>query len=115
MTNEVRGKHLFWIKDAQQTEDKQRLGLEVNDEGIFDCPGQIRDISRLSPSHASLFLKTGKNAHQCTLHGGVGLTIACIRERYWVPSLRRLTKWVTTGCCGCRGFQVKAPENLPRE
>lgn len=45
MTNEVQGKHLFWIKDAQQAEDKQRLGLEVNDEGIFDCPGQIRDIS----------------------------------------------------------------------
>ena len=42
MTNEVQGKHLFWIKDTQQTEDKQRLGLEVNDEGIFDCPSQIQ-------------------------------------------------------------------------
>ena len=43
-----------------------------------------------------------------------------IRERYWVPRLRRLTKRVIKRCHGCRRFQVRAaarapPGNLPRD
>ena len=43
-----------------------------------------------------------------TGYGGVGLTMARIRERYWVPRLRRLVKRVIKGGYGCHRFQVKA-------
>ncbi|XP_068726488.1 uncharacterized protein [Montipora capricornis] len=43
-----------------------------------------------------------------------------LRERYWVPRLRKLAKRITRTCHGCRRFQAKAyssppPGNLQRE
>ena len=54
-----------------------------------------------------------------TLHGGVGLTMAKVREKYWVPRLRRLTKKVIKKCFGCKRFRAVAakcppPGLLPR-
>ena len=46
--------------------------------------------------------------HCETLHGGVGLTMAAIREDYWVPNLRRLVKKVMKGCWGYKRFQATA-------
>ena len=60
------------------------------------------------------------NANKRTLHGGVGLTMADIREVYWIPRLRRLTKKVIKACNGCKRFQAIAVArpptgNLPRD
>ena len=59
-------------------------------------------------------------SHQATLHGGVGLTLTKVRERYWVPRLRWLAKKVIKKCYGCKRFQAVAltsppPGNLPRD
>ena len=48
-----------------------------------------------------------------TLHEGVSLTIAKIREKYWIPPPRRLTKRVINKCPGCKRFQVTALANPP--
>ena len=58
-------------------------------------------------------------AHQNALHGGVGLTMAKVRERYLVSSLRRLTKKVVKNCHGCKRFNAQAfavppPGQLPK-
>ena len=60
------------------------------------------------------------NGHLATLHGGVGLTMTTIRERYWVPRLRRLAKRIVRSCYGCRRFQAHAfaappPGRLPTD
>jgi hypothetical protein len=60
------------------------------------------------------------HAHPQTLHGGALLTMTKIREKYWIPKLRRLTKRVIRKCHGCKRFQVKAyadppTANLPLE
>lgn len=119
-TNEVQRQHLFWTKRAQRslddkvTEDKQRLGLEENDEGIFECRGRIQGHYPVYlPDTHPYTVKLVEDAHRRTLHGGVGLTMTRIRERYWVPRLRRLAKRVIKGCYGCRRFQVKATERPP--
>ncbi|XP_068704661.1 uncharacterized protein [Montipora foliosa] len=39
--------------------------------------------------------------------------MAKVREKYWVPRLRRLTKQVIRGCHGCKRFQVAALPNPP--
>lgn len=59
-------------------------------------------------------------AHLKTLHGGVGLTMAEIRERYWIPRLRRLVKKVVKACNGCKRFETNAfatppPGQLPKD
>ena len=48
-----------------------------------------------------------------TLQGGVSLTMAKIREKYWIPRLRRLTKRVISECHGCKRFHVTTLANPP--
>ncbi len=50
----------------------------------------------------------------------MGATMACVRESYWVPRLRRLTKKIIKACDGCYRFQAKAyaappPGRLPTD
>ena len=126
-TEEIQQQHLFWTKRAQQiqddkvTDDQQRLGLKENEQGILECQGRVQGHYpvHLPDTHPHT-VKLVEDAHRCTLHGGVGLTMSRIRERYWVPRLRRLTKRVIKRCHGCRRFQVRAalrppPGNLPRD
>ena len=54
-----------------------------------------------------------QQAHVTTLHGGVGLTTASVREKFWIPRLRNLTKRVVRKCSGCKRFQAVAFVNLP--
>ena len=61
-----------------------------------------------------------EEAHWRTLHGGVGMTMAHVRQKYWVPRLRRLAKRRIKSCYGCRKFQAIAvakppPGNLPQD
>ena len=103
------------------TDDQQRLGLKENEEGILECQGRVQGHYPVYlPDTHPYTVKLVEDAHRRTLHGGVGLTMSRIRERYWVPRLRRLTKRVIKRCHGCRRFQVRAAfrpplGNLPRE
>ena len=54
------------------------------------------------------------------MHGGVALTMAKVREDFWITKLRSMVKRIRKNCYGCKRFQVKpAPTpptgNLPRE
>ena len=65
-----------------------------------------------------LGLQLVEEVHQETLHGGVGLTMAKVRTRYWIPKLKQLVKKVRQSCHGCKRFQASAygappPRNLP--
>ena len=44
------------------------------------------------PDNHPFTAKLTFNAHLSTLHGGVGLTMGKVREKYWVPRLRRLVE-----------------------
>ena len=52
-------------------------------------------------------------SHLVTLHGGVGLTMAKLREEFWIPRLRRLVKKVIKQCYGCKRFQAVALATPP--
>ena len=70
------------------------------------------------PNSPTLAEKLVQHAHKATLHGDVGLTMAKVRERHWIPRLRRLVKRVIKQCHGCKRFQAIAyasppPGNLP--
>ena len=56
--------------------------------------------------------KLVQRIHVETLHGGVSLTMASIREQYWIPTLRLLVKSVRSACWGCKRF-IASPLTVP--
>ena len=55
-----------------------------------------------------LYVEYVEHVRKTTLHGGVGLTMAKVREEFWIPRLRRLAKKVIRECHGCKRFQAVA-------
>lgn len=71
-------------------------------------------MSRTDPGRVpNIPAKIVQRAHVTTLHGGVGLTMARVREKFWIPRLQKLTKRVARKCSGCKRFQAVAFANLP--
>ena len=80
------------IKWAQQQAnfqaDKLQLNLQDNDQQVLECRGRIMgEYPIYLPDNHPFTAKLVFNAHLSTLHGGVGLTMAKVREKYWVPRL----------------------------
>ena len=116
-TEETNKANAFWVKrvqtkaplDKYYQEDQLQLNLKPNSEGVLECRGRIQ-------GHYPVYLPVSRRytekfvtqAHLATLRGGVVSTMAKVREQYWVPRLRRLTKRVVKNCLGCRRFQVQA-------
>ena len=126
-TTEVKNAEMWWIKRAQQeaqTSDgfetiKRELNLQENETKVLECCGRIQGEYPvyLPQSHAFTW-KIVEQAHLATLHGGVGMTMARIRERFWIPKLPSLVKRVRSKCHGCVRFRTQAysrppPGNLP--
>ena len=128
-TVEIERQTLYWVARAQNNakgrekfeEDRLQLNLQERQDGLLECRGRIQgDYPIYLPDSHPFTEKLTMNAHQSTLHGGVGLTLTKVRERYWVPRVRRLAKKVIKKCYGCKRFQAVAlrrppPGNLPRE
>ena len=127
-TTEIENHKTWWIKrvqrDAQTTakfeKDKLQLNLQINQQQILECRGRLEgEYPIYLPDDHPFTSNLLHQAHLATLHGGVGLTMARIRELYWVPRRRRLVKKVRGKCWGCKRFRIKAfqsppPDNLPR-
>ena len=120
---------MFWVKRAQREsmnnvtflEDKAQLNLQLNADGVWECIGRIQGEYPVYLSDSTLYAaKVVERAHVITLHGGVGLTMAKVREKLWIPRLRKLAKRLLKQCWGCKRFQAVAvksppPGLLPRE
>ena len=102
------------LNTDQFQEDQLKLNLHKNGEGLYECRGRIQGSypTHLPPDDL-LTEKMVHDVHVLSLHGGVGLTMTLIRQKYWVPRLRRLTKKVIRGCYGCKTFQVATFANPP--
>ena len=123
-TPEIAAHELFLVKRAQQQgmsnanfeKDQEQLNLQPNVDGVLECRGRIQgEYPIYLPDSVLLAAKVVQRAH-----GGVGLTMANVREKYWIPRLRKLTKRVVRNCSGCKLFQAVAftnppPAPLPRE
>ena len=98
-TAELEYRTKWWIRRVQSRavsspkflSNKLQLNLQHNTEGIHECRGRIQGhYPVFLPDDSSIAAKYVKQAHYSTLHGGVGLTMACICENHWVPHLRQL-------------------------
>ena len=91
----------WWIKRVQ-TQDMQKpefeqtrqmLNLVPNEDGVLECHGRVQGKHPVYiPADATFTRTLVQRIHAETLHGGVPLTMAAIREMYWIPTLRKLVK-----------------------
>ena len=124
-TEEINKQRLFWEKKTQKQwkgsdqfqEDQLRLNLQPDRKEVLECRGRIQGNNPVYlPDSALYTLKFVQHAHEITLSGGVGLTMAKVRESHWIPRLRKLAivKRVIKQCYGCKRFQVTAFANPPQ-
>ena len=91
----------FWEGRAQNSrlntnkfhEDQLKLYLQKNEEGLYKCRGRIQGSYPIYlPPDALLTEKIVCDKRVLGVHGGVGLRMSFIRQQFWVPRLRQLTK-----------------------
>ena len=73
----------------------------------MECRGRIVGLYPvyLLPNDHLFTAKFVQRAHLTTLHGGVILSMAKIRETHWIPRLRSVKK-VRNSSWGCKRFQA---------
>ena len=123
-TEEIQHQELWWIKRAQNSAhqqpnfqaDKLQLNLQYNDKQVLECRGRIiGEYPIYLPDDHPFTAKLVFNAHVATLHGGIGLTMPKVREKYWVPRQRRLVKKLRGSCYGCKSFEQEHTKHHRRE
>ena len=61
--------------------DKLELNLQTNERGLYECRGRIQgDYPIYLPDEDVYSEKLVMHAHEETQHGGVGLTMAAVRQ-----------------------------------
>ena len=119
---EMQKRDVWWIKKVQneatnnpETEAiKRELNLQPNESGILECRGRIDgEYPIYLPRNNTYTQKVVEQAHQNTLHGGVAMTMAKVRDRFWVPKLRCLVKRIRSNCHGCVRFRAQAYQSPP--
>ena len=109
------------IQNPEFERTRQILNLVPNEDGVLQCHGCIQGKHFVYlAADGTLTRKLVQRIHAETLHGGVSLTMAVIREKYWIPTLRKLDKSVRSACWGYKRFyalpaRAPAPGLLPKE
>ena len=121
-TSEIASQRKWWIVRAQRDEtssdefkhDQVNLNLKPNNDGILECRGRIEgEFPIYLPRNHPFTRKLVEQAHLMTLHGGVAMTMAKVREVYWISKLRQQVKRVRSECWGCKRFRLRAYNNPP--
>lgn len=122
-TSEIELQRKWWTKRARREarnrpkfwEESFELNLQENDKGVLECRERIQgDYPVYLPDNHPYTEKLLEEADLQTLHGRVTLTMAHIRDKYWVPRLRRLSKRARKRCCLHRSTTWKFSDNPNR-
>ena len=102
------------------------LGLFIDpDSGLLRCRGRVQNTNAsialepiLLPRKSHLTKLIVEYYHAKSHHGGMGETLATLRERYWIPKGRQVVKNIISHCYVCkflfgRPFKYPGPPVLP--
>ena len=83
-----------------------------------ECQGRIKgDYPVFLPQNHLFTRKLVEHVHLTTLHGGVRMTTAKVRDQYWVPKLRQLVKRVRSDWAAnvfvCNHTKTHPPKTCP--
>jgi hypothetical protein len=91
-----------------------QLNLQRNQSGLLECRGRVQGLYPIYLPDTEIYKeKFVQQAHEDTLHGGLGLTMAKVRENHWVPRQRQLAKRLIKKCPSCKRFQITALASPP--
>ncbi|XP_011313423.1 uncharacterized protein, partial [Fopius arisanus] len=97
-----------------------KLTPRIDDQGILRLGGRLKN-SLLDPDEIHPVILPRKSrlttliineAHQKTLHGGAQLTMAYIRQRYWIVGGRRSVQAFILRCSVCTRFRATRAQQL---
>ena len=84
------------------------MGLRADKDGILRCVGRVPNYHPVFlPRNSKLATLIVQQVHEQMLHGGVSTTMCRMKENYWIPKLRSLTKKVIRNCNVCRRYWKK--------
>ena len=79
----------------------------MNQEGIYKTDSLTQgDYPVLIPKKSVQAEKLLQEAHLKTIHYGVKLTIARMRDQCWILALRQLVKMIIKRCYGYKRFNI---------
>ena len=104
----------------------KQLDLFVDDDGVVRCSGRFK-YANLSynvkypifiPKESYLSTLIIKDRHRRVKHGGIKITLAEIRDEYWIPRGKRMIQDIIRNCVICRRitakpFPIPGPPPLP--
>ncbi|XP_044169674.1 uncharacterized protein LOC122953767 [Acropora millepora] len=112
-TTETETQRRSWLRRVQNRGseymhvDRLQLNLQLNQDRLLECRGRLQGIYPIYVPDGTIFAeKLIQNDNKATLHGGVGVTMAKVREQYWIPRLRQQVKRVIKRCHSRKRFQV---------
>ena len=89
---------------------EEQLGLFLDEKGVLRCSGRMmysglneaRKYPIILAKECAVTALFVYDAHERVLHGGVNDTMAFVRQRFWIPQLRQLTRRLISRCVTCR-------------
>ena len=107
------------LKEFSQIE--KQLNVFSDDKGILRCAGRLSHSSMsmdrkspiLLPRRHHVTSQIVWDAHERVYHGGVNDTMLLVRNKYWIPQLRQLTRHLLFKCVICRWIDGKSYSSRP--
>lgn len=140
-TNDIQNASVTWIQNAQERHylhiisDLQtgkgnkhnlvkQLKLYFDSDNLIRCDGRIHNAPLeeftkfpiLLPQKDKLTHLIILDAHVTHLHSGLSSTVTLLRQTYWIPSIRQVTKSIIHKCVICRKLSSRpysAPDPPP--
>jgi len=133
---ELRQAELLWILNTQSNSLKdekdairsksskistvRQLRLFLDDDNAIRCGGRIHNapidedakFPYLLPKNHVITRLIVRDAHLEQLHSGVNATVTHLRQKFWIPCIRQITKSVIHKCVICRKVTSR-PFNSP--
>ena len=106
-----RAQSIFETTEPIQSDMKQ-LNLVKNHNEIYQYQGIIQGDYPIYIPRNSKLAEIVQHFHKKTFHGGIVLTMTAVRDQYWIPKLRHLTKIIIRNCYGCKRYHIK-PYDTP--
>ena len=121
--------HQEFATDIQQLEGGRplpnrsrlrRLNPYLDEQGLLRVGGRLRHAAlSLDAQHQILLPRDSRltellvdEAHQRTLHGGTQLTLATMRQKYWIPQGRQRIKAILHRCVTCIRWRATTGQQL---
>lgn len=113
------------LKDLQAAQDNplaRQLRLFLDEDCIIRCGGRlhnapINDSAKfpvlLPPSHPYTHLLI-MDAHERTIHSGLGATVTLLRHTYWIPKIRIIVRSILRKCFLCKRLSGPAYQPVLR-